>query len=109
MIEDMESNQKIVSDNPLSGWSYDERIYLENLIGVYITGNMLQNYIMASKKQIKLTPKDEKYLQNKLVDTFNTLAKLLAPVNRFLINTGAFCQLESKYKCFMISLMMCMA
>ena len=89
-----------INQNNESQLNREESIYLENLIGVYVTGTMFQNYIRASIKQRKATPKNEKYLQNKLEDAHNSSVKLLAPIVRFLQESGVYQDLENDIQKF---------
>lgn len=77
--------------------SEDERkksIYSENLMGVYVIGTMLQNYIASVIKHKKETSKTERYTQNKLEETSKSVEKLLRPTVKFLKSVGALETME---------------
>lgn len=64
-------------------------IYHENLMGVYVVGTMLQNYILAAIKDKSQTDGPERYTHNKMSNAMQSVEKMLSPTVRFLQSVGA--------------------
>lgn len=69
-------------------------IYSENLMGIYVIGTMLNNYIASVIKHKSETSKNERYTQNKLEETSKSVEKLLRPTVKFLKSVGALEPME---------------
>jgi len=62
---------------------------LYNLIGAYVSGNMMLNHLSCIKSDHATADKKDKYMFNKIKGVEDAVKKFLKPVERHLFDIGA--------------------
>lgn len=65
-----------------------EQIKIENIMGIYITGQMMKNYASCIQKIYDGSDKHSRYVNNKMKDLIKSADKALQPIQNFLKKTN---------------------
>ena len=64
-----------------------EQEQIENVFGIYVTGNMMKNYASCIKSDYSGPDKKSRYMYNKMNELISNSDKALKPIHKFLVDT----------------------